>query len=86
MTDKQINSDTRDIGCLEAINGLYAYLDGEMNDLTAISEFEQHLNHCRACYSRTQLEAALADRIRKHTKGQATETLQRRLQKLIDEL
>jgi anti-sigma factor (TIGR02949 family) len=86
MTDDKTTPEVQEIGCLDAINGLYAYLDGEMKDPKSIAEFEHHLEHCRACYSRTQLEAALAERIRTSAKGQATEVLQRRLHKLIDDL
>lgn len=75
-----------EIGCIEAINGLYAYLDGEMGDEAEIARFEHHLSHCRVCCSRTELEAAIAEFVRKVAKGRSPETLQDRLRKLIDGL
>ena len=37
-----------DIGCLRAIEALYAYLDGELEDPGSIEEVEHHLSHCRS--------------------------------------
>ncbi|KPK14198.1 MAG: hypothetical protein AMJ67_16460 [Betaproteobacteria bacterium SG8_41] len=76
MKDSKDKPQIDEIGCLEAINGLYAYLDGEMNDPESIAKFE--------CYSRTELETALGELIRKSAKGKAPEKLQNRLRKLID--
>jgi anti-sigma factor (TIGR02949 family) len=75
-----------DIGCLEAINGLYAYLDGEMNDPESLRKFERHLEHCRSCFSRLELEAALAEHIRRSAKSHASGKLHQRLRDLIDGL
>ena len=86
MSHAKDGSDVDEIGCLEAINGLYAYLDGEMDDPAEIAKFEHHLSHCRICYSRTELESALARYIRKSAKGHAPETLQDRLRRLVDKL
>jgi len=84
MSDGKDKTEVDEIGCLEAINGLYAYLDGEISDPDEIAKIEHHLGHCRACYSRTQLETALAQHIRKTGKGHAPPQLQPRLRKLID--
>ena len=35
-----------DIGCLQAIEAFYAYLDGELEDPKSIEEFEDHMKHC----------------------------------------
>lgn len=86
MTDAKDKPHPDDIGCLEAINGLYAYLDGEMNDPQAVAKFERHLDHCRSCYSRLELENALAEHIRKSAKGHASDRLHKRLRDLIDGL
>jgi anti-sigma factor (TIGR02949 family) len=86
MTEHEHESHPDDIGCLEAINGLYAYIDGEMNDPEAVARFERHLDHCRACYSRLELETALAEHIRKSAKSRASEGLHGRLRRLIDSL
>ena len=86
MTDGKHDSHPDDIGCLEAINGLYAYLDGEMDDPEAVKKFEAHLEHCRSCFSRLELETALAEHIRKSAKSRASEKLHDRLMQLIDGL
>jgi anti-sigma factor (TIGR02949 family) len=86
MTDHPHESHPDDIGCLEAINALYAYLDGEMTDPAAIEKFERHLDHCRACYSRLELETALAEHIRESAKSRASDELHRRMRRLIDGL
>lgn len=75
-----------EIGCIEAINGLYAYLDGELDDPQVIAEFEHHLEHCAACYSRVELETALGRLLREAGRDRAPHRLQSRLRKLIDDL
>ncbi len=68
--------------CLEAIENVYAYLDGELDPEEA-KRFEHHLEHCRSCYSRREFELALSKRIQKSGKNQAPETLKNRLRDLI---
>lgn len=74
-----------DIGCLQAIEAFYAYLDGELEDPNSIKEFEDHMNHCRSCYSRADVEKLLTSRMRESAKSSAPEQLQDRLRKLMDE-
>ena len=73
-----------DIGCLAAINGLYAYLDDEIDDKESIAKIEHHMGHCRNCFSRIELERALTKRIKKSAKGDVPLNLQNRLKNLID--
>jgi anti-sigma factor (TIGR02949 family) len=80
------NHDIDDIGCIEAINDLYAYLDGELTDPETVAKFEHHLEHCAACYSRIELETALGRLIRNSAEENAPVRLQRRLRKLLDDL
>jgi anti-sigma factor (TIGR02949 family) len=84
MSDDKNHSGQEEIGCIEAINALYAYLDGELSDPETITQFEHHLTHCRHCYSRTEMETALTEKLKKSTKGKAPEKLQNRLRNLID--
>jgi anti-sigma factor (TIGR02949 family) len=74
-----------EIGCLQAIESLYAYLDGELDDLQTVASVEHHLGHCRSCYSRTEMERALTARMRRSGKSRASAGLQARLRKLLDE-
>jgi anti-sigma factor (TIGR02949 family) len=73
-----------DIGCLEAIETLYAYLDGELDDPATLAKVEDHLGHCRSCYSRKEMEQALTGHIRGLNKRRTPAGLQTRLRKLMD--
>ena len=73
-----------DIGCLQAIEAFYAYLDGELDDPASIADFEHHLEHCRSCFSRVELEKALNERIRKTAKRESPDTLRKRVGKLME--
>lgn len=75
-----------DIGCLEAIETLYAYIDGELDDEGSIAKVEQHLGHCKSCYSRTQMEKRLTEYMKKSARSRAPEELQNRLRNLIEGL
>jgi anti-sigma factor (TIGR02949 family) len=84
-------SDPRDetpdeIGCLEAIESLYAYLDGEIRDPDQLARIEHHLGHCRSCYSRKELETRLTQRLKASAESTAPEALQERLRALIEKL
>lgn len=82
-----------DIGCLEAIETLYAWLDNEL-DSSQRASFEHHLKHCKSCFSRAELERALTGHIRRSAgagepgngHSQAPASLQSRLDKLLKEL
>jgi len=85
MSDHDHKAGTADIGCLEAINALYEYLDGELDNPELVAEFEQHLSHCRSCFTRAEAEKLLTDRIRKSAENHAPSELRSRLGKLMDE-
>ena len=90
MTDDNSNSDkdkpdVQEIDCLEAISHLYAYLDGELERVEKF-QVEQHLEHCKSCYSRAQLEGAINQRLTAFHKDEAPESLQDRLRNLVDKL
>lgn len=85
MTSKKDTHQHDDIGCLEAIEAFYAYLDGELDDPGAIADFEHHMSHCRSCFSRAEIERLLTRRMREATDKGAPESLQNRLRNLMDE-
>jgi anti-sigma factor (TIGR02949 family) len=72
-----------DIGCLQAIEAFYAYLDGELDNPESIEEFEHHLGHCRSCYSRVEMEQALNERLRKTAQKETPDELRDRVSKLM---
>lgn len=68
--------------CLEAIDNLYAYLDGELEP-EEVEKFERHLDHCRSCFTRKEFESAVSKRIRK-LRREVPDSLQNRLRDLIE--
>lgn len=82
--DHAHHGDHEDIGCLRAIEAFYAYLDGELDDPESIAEFEHHMAHCRSCFSRTQMERMLTERMKKTAKSKAPEALKLRLRNLLN--
>lgn len=85
MTTHDHHDEAReDIGCLEAIEMFYAYLDGEVGDAQSIADFEHHLEHCRSCFSRIEFEGLLTERLRNAAAEHAPEGLKRRLRTLMD--
>lgn len=74
-----------DIGCLRAIEALYAYLDGELEDPGSIEEVEHHLSHCRSCFSRIEMEKFLNERLRGTTRRRSPKELRERVSKLMNE-
>ena len=86
MTDTRDNEAIDEIGCLEAIETLYAYLDHEVKDPHALAAIEHHLSHCRSCFSRMEMERALTAHARKAAGSRAPEALQARLRDLLEKL
>ncbi len=86
MTHDKDHNAIEEIDCLEAIDNLYAYLDDELKDPDAVRKFENHLEHCRSCFSRRELESKLGERLRTDAKGKVPARLQNRLRNLIDNL
>lgn len=86
MTDEKDKPEVKEIDCLEAIGHLYAYLDGELKNETELAQFEQHLDHCRSCYSRAQMEKALNQRLQSMGEAEPPKSLQNRLKNLIEKL
>jgi len=80
---KDNESNIEEIDCLQAIEMLYAYLDGELDD-EELEQYEHHMGHCRSCFSRSQLETALNQRIQDSAKDKAPDALQERLRNIID--
>lgn len=83
--DTPHGDDRHDIGCLEALEVFYAYLDGEL-DPDSVDDFEHHLAHCRSCYSRAEFEALITERLKRSAANAAPDALKRRLSILLDNL
>jgi anti-sigma factor (TIGR02949 family) len=85
MNSDKSAHDHDDIGCLEAIEAFYAYLDGELSNPGAIEDFEHHMSHCRSCFSRAEVERLLNKRMRESGTGKAPDELRSRVRRLMDE-
>lgn len=85
MSSDTENHEHGDIGCLEAIEAFYAYLDGELSEPRAIEDFEHHMGHCRSCFSRAEVEKLLSERLRQSGSSKAPEDLRDRVRRLMDE-
>jgi anti-sigma factor (TIGR02949 family) len=85
MNSSKTGHDHDDIGCLEAIEAFYAYLDGELSDPGAIEGFEHHMSHCRSCFSRAEVERLINERIGEAGTSKAPDELKSRVRRLLDE-
>ena len=81
--DPGSRSERDDIGCLAAIEIFYAYLDGELEDPQEVAGFERHMEHCRSCFTRAEMEGLLNDRLRKLAEDRAPNRLRSRLHRLM---
>jgi anti-sigma factor (TIGR02949 family) len=84
MSKKTDQAEIEEIDCLEAIDSLYAYLDGELDDAQSLARFTKHISHCRSCYSRSEFEGVLTERIRRSGKDKTPASLKNRLRNLMD--
>jgi len=84
MTSKPDKPENLDSDCLKAFDHLYTYLNGELKDPNAVAMIEEHLSHCRSCYSRAQIEREINERLKKTGAGPTPPSLEDRLKKLID--
>ena len=78
MTDK-----TNRLRCQDAIRLLFDFLDGELDHEHGES-MDQHLNNCRACYSRAEFEKALKNKIKETGDDKAPTSLADRIKKITD--
>lgn len=87
MTDDVEKHEHEEIDCTEAIGHLYAYLDGELTDKIVLAQFEEHLEHCKSCFSRAQLEGVINEKLSSlKEKEEVPDTLQDRLRNIMDKL
>ena len=84
MSKDNHNHEVEDIDCTEAIDKLYAYLDGELVDVDAVSKLEHHLEHCHSCFTRSQVESAITGKMKDAGRNQTPDTLKNRLREMID--
>lgn len=86
MTNESNKPEVKEIDCLEAFDHIYAYLNNEISNPLEIAQVEHHISHCKSCFSRTQMERELNQRIKETGKSEVPGTLKERMGKLLDEL
>ena len=85
MTDKEHVHTASESDCLSAMDHLYAYLNGELDDQPeTLAMVEFHLGHCRSCFSRAEMERVMNDRLRNSGKEKTPDALKTRLRRLLD--
>lgn len=72
-----------DVSCLEVIDHMHAYLDGELGAKT-VAELEGHMQHCRACFSRAEFEKAVSEKLKREGGDETPDALKDKVNKLID--
>lgn len=85
MSKQKDDHTAEEIDCLEAIDNLYAYLDGELRDEQTLAKFKHHLSHCRSCYTRSELEDVVSERIKISASVKSPKSLHKKLRQLLDE-
>ena len=87
MSGKDKESPVVDGDCLAAMDHLYAFLSGELDERSEdYAMVKHHLGHCRSCFSRAEMERLLGERLRSEGKDKAPEALRGRLRKLMEGL
>lgn len=81
--DRAGGSEHDDMGCLAALEVFYSYLDGELDDPRTVADFERHMEHCRSCFSRAEMEGRLNERLRELARCRAPDRLRDRLRNLM---
>lgn len=71
------------IDCEDVVRQLLEYLDRELDE-GSIRAIEEHLRHCRGCFSRAEFERRLSERVAESGKAEAPESLRRRVHVLLE--
>ena len=73
------------IGCEEALEKLFEYLDGELDPASA-RQIETHLEVCKRCYPRAQFERSFLEALAQtHGTAAATPELRARILAALEE-
>jgi anti-sigma factor (TIGR02949 family) len=75
-------TETPRMSCEQALARLFEYLDHELGEQETL-EMQEHLERCRACFSRAEFERALKQALRDTGKEAAPPELQERIGKLL---
>lgn len=71
------------LSCEEVIEQLFDFLDEEL-DAERIAEIDRHLARCRDCFTRTQFERRLREKVSEAGKEKAPDRLHGRIKGLLN--
>ena len=71
-------SETEKISCREAMERLWAYIDGELGESDA-GCVESHLDACRGCYPQYDFQKAFCEFLQQHAQKPVPANLRRRV-------
>jgi anti-sigma factor (TIGR02949 family) len=71
-------TETHKISCNEALERLWAFIDGELGESDARS-VESHLGVCRGCYPHYDFQKAFCEFLRQHAQKPVPANLRRRV-------
>lgn len=57
------------MSCLESLDQIFAYIDGQISEKEVMEEIEEHLRHCKRCWDVVDFEK----RVQTFVKKQACE-------------
>jgi anti-sigma factor (TIGR02949 family) len=75
-------SDTKEMGCEEALKHLLEFIDGELSNSEQES-VDRHLRACRGCCSRMEFESRLKQRLSTLSSEDVSSTVRDRVRNLI---
>jgi anti-sigma factor (TIGR02949 family) len=70
--------DDRMITCREAVEQLWAYIDGELEN-TDVNSVEEHLEACKGCYPHYDFQKAFREFVRRHADRAVPADLRKRI-------
>ncbi len=71
------------LSCEQVVQEIWVFLDGRLEEGDLI-HFRQHMELCRACFTRIEFERALRESIREKTHHTCPERLKMRVQKFLE--
>ena len=87
MKDNETNQQLIEDGdCLQAMDHLYAYLNGELKDKESLAMMEHHLSHCKSCFSRSEIEKEINSRLEASKPIKTPESLKNRLNDILKDM
>ena len=71
------------LNCEKVLQEVWVYLDGEMNEGDLV-HFREHVELCRACFTRIEFERTLRISIREKTNHCCPDRLKQRVKQFLD--